>query len=54
MVWALPIGLGLIMFISGLADLFKTRPHFVSSFPEPGQSMATPPTAVTAIGIISI
>ena len=33
MVWALPIGFGLIMFIFGLADQFKTRPHFVGSSP---------------------
>ena len=47
MVRTLLIGFGLIMFVFGLADLFQARPHFVSSFPEPGQSMASPPTAVT-------
>ena len=47
MVQVLFIGFGLIMVVFGLTDLFQTRPHFVSSFPEPGQSMASPPTAVT-------
>ena len=47
MVWTLLIGFGLIMFVFGLADLFQTRPHFASSHPKPGQSMASPPTAVT-------
>jgi hypothetical protein len=54
MVRTLLIGFGLIMFIFGLADLFQTHPHFVSSFSEPGQSMASPPTALTVIGIISV
>ena len=47
MVRTLLIGFGLIMFVFGLADFFKTRPHFVGSFPEPGQSTVSPPTAVT-------
>jgi len=41
------IGFGLIMVVFGLTNLFQTRPHFASSHPKPGQSMASPPTAVT-------
>jgi methionine-rich copper-binding protein CopC len=47
MVRTILIGFGLTMLIFGLVDLFQTRPHFVSSNPEPGKSLYAPPTAVT-------
>jgi methionine-rich copper-binding protein CopC len=43
------IGFGLIMVLFGLNDLFTTRAHFVSSHPEPGESVLFPPSAVTVI-----
>jgi len=41
------IGLGLIMSLFGLNDIFTTRACFVSSNPQPGKSIYAPPTAVT-------
>lgn len=43
------IGFGLIMLLFGLNDLFTIRAHFVSSHPEPGKSVPSPPDAVTVI-----
>lgn len=37
------------MLLFGLNDLFTTRAQFVSSHPEPGESVLSPPTEVTVI-----
>ena len=41
------IGIGLILSLFGLNDLFTTRARFVNSNPAPGTSVYSPPTVVT-------
>ena len=47
MVRTLLTGVGLIMLVLGLNNLFTGRAHFVNSNPEHSKSLYAPPTAVT-------